>query len=83
MLPIACHNTDCATVAERTYYLIGCEAREDLRECRLARGTLKVLAKEKEARKSSSVAWKFLQDTQGNQYRLKIEDPKNSECPTL
>ena len=55
--------------------MIGCESREDLRECRLARGTLKVVAKEKEARKSSSVAWRFLQDTQGNQYRLKIEDP--------
>ena len=75
MLPIACHNTDCATVAERTYYLIGCEAREDLRECRLARGTLKVVAKEKEASKSSSVPWRLLQDTQGIQNRLKIEDP--------
>ena len=80
LLPIACHNTDCATVAERTYYLIGCETREDLRECRLARGTLKVVAKEKEAIKSSSVPWRLLQDTQGIQNRLKIEDPKNSEC---
>ena len=71
LLPIACHNTDCATVAERTNYFIGYEAMEDLREW----GTLKVLAQEKKASKSSSVPWRLLQDTQGIQNRLKIEDP--------
>ena len=34
-----------------------------------------MLVQEKEAKKSSSVAWRFLQDTQGTQYRLKIVDP--------
>ena len=74
LLPIASHRIDCATVAERSNHLIGCEAKRDLRECRLAKGTLKVVAQEKEARKYSSVAWKLLQDTQSIQYRLKIED---------
>ena len=74
LLPIACHNTDCATVAERKNYLIGCEAREDLRECRLAKGVFKGVSPGQEASKSSSVGWRLLQDTQGIQNRLKIED---------
>ena len=45
--------------------------------------TLKVVAKEKEASKSSSVPWRLLQDTQGIQNRLKIEDPQHSECSSV
>ena len=43
LLPIASNIIDCTTVAERTNHLIGCEARRDLRECRPAKGTLKVV----------------------------------------
>ena len=74
LLPIASNRIDCTTVVERTNHLVGCEAMRDLRACRFARGTLKVVAQEKEARKSSTVAWRLLQETQGSQYRLKIED---------
>ena len=66
---MACHNTDCATAAERTYYLIGYEARLSLSY----KGGFKGDSPGQEASKSSSVGWRLLQDTQGIQNRLKIE----------
>ena len=50
--------------------MIGCEARRDLTECCLEKGTLKVVVQEKETRKYSSVTLRLLQDTQIIQYRL-------------
>ena len=41
-----------------------------------------MVAQEKEASKSSSVGWRLLQNTQGIQNRLKIEDLYHSECST-